>query len=326
MPLLLSESDVRSVLTMPLALEAVETSMRRLADGHATMHIRQRLQTPNRSLLHYMAAADHVSGTMGLKIYTWVGGVLRFLVPLYRAKTGELLALIEADYLGRMRTGAASGIATKYMAREDAHIAAVIGTGGQARTQLEAVAAVRKLSSVRAYGRDPERRARFAQECGEQLGLQVESAPSAEDAVREADIVITATTAAHPVLHGAWIAPGGHINAIGANFPEKRELDNAAVHRAGIIAVDSRQQAMLESGDLIQAIGDDAGRWAVVRELSEIIAGGAKGRTDSRQVTLFKSNGIAIWDIAVATRVFELAVQRGLGQPLALFDSTQPDF
>ncbi|MBI3406120.1 MAG: ornithine cyclodeaminase family protein, partial [Acidobacteria bacterium] len=156
MTLLLRESDVRSVLTMPIALEAVEQSMRRLADGNATLHLRQRLHTPDKALLHYMAAADHIDGVMGMKIYSWVGGKLRFIVPLYRTKTGEMLALIEADFLGQMRTGAASGVATKYMARDDARSAAVIGTGGQARTQLEAVAAVRKLGRVRAFGRDPD--------------------------------------------------------------------------------------------------------------------------------------------------------------------------
>ncbi len=319
MTLLLKERDVRALLTMPLALEAVEESMRRLADGRATMHIRQRLHTPDKALLHYMAAADHVSGTMGLKIYSWVGGVLRFLVPLYRAKTGELLALLEAECLGQMRTGAASGVATKYMAREDAHTAGVIGTGAQARTQLEAVAAVRKLSRTRAFGRDEARRRQFAAEMSAKLNIDVQAAASAEEAVREADIVITATSAAQPVVHGGWLAPGAHVNAIGANFPQKRELDDAAVHRAGIIVVDSRQQSMLEAGDLIQGIGEDPGRWAVVRELSEVVAGGAKGRTDGRQITLFKSSGIALWDIAVATRVYELAVQRGAGERLSLF-------
>ncbi|MBI3404817.1 MAG: ornithine cyclodeaminase family protein [Acidobacteria bacterium] len=157
----------------------------------------------------------------------------------------------------------------------------------------------------------------------EKLNLRVEPAPSAEAAVREAEIIITATTSSQPVVLGAWISPGAHINAIGANFTNKRELDDAAVHRAGIIAVDSRQQSMFESGDLIQALGDDPGRWTVVRELAEIIVGGAKGRTDARQITLFKSNGIAIWDLAVAYRVYNLAVQRGLGQKLPIFETEE---
>lgn len=318
MTLLLREVDVRALLTMPLAIEAVETAFQRLADGKAILHCRQRLHLPDKAFLHYMAAADNVSGYMGMKIYTSVRGALRFLVPLYRATTGELLALLEADFLGQMRTGAASGVATKYMARADARTVGIVGTGGQARTQLEAVAAVRTLDRVRAFGRDPQRRQQFAREMTERLRLPVEPVGSAEEAVRGADVVITATTASHPVVLGQWLAPGAHINAIGANFPQKRELDDEAVCRAGIIAVDSREQARLEAGDLIQALGDDAGRWSAVREMAEIVAGGARGRTDPRQITLFKSNGIAIWDVAVAGLVYELAEHRGLGRRVPL--------
>jgi len=231
------------------------------------------------------------------------------------------VALLEADYLGQMRTGAASGIATKYMARADATTAGIIGTGLQARTQLEAIAAVRQLSSVRAYSRNPERRAQFAREMTERLQLPVYPAGSAEEAVREAEIVVTATNSSTPVLLGRWLAPGTHVNAIGANFPQKRELDEEAVRRAGIIAVDSREQAMLESGDLLAAFGGlEASAWMVVRELADIVAGRVPGRTDARQVTLFKSNGVAVEDVAVAARVVELAQERGLGTRLPLFE------
>jgi alanine dehydrogenase len=318
MVLLLREADVHALLAMSLALEAVEESFRHLAEGSAVLQARQRLSLPEKAHLHYMAAADSVRGYAGLKIYTWLGGTLRFLVPLYRIATGELLALIEAGRLGQMRTGAASGVATKYMAREDSAVLGVVGTGGQARTQVEAIAAVRKLERVRAYGRDPERRARFAKEMSAQLGMAVEAAESAEAAVREADIVVAATTASKPVVLGAWLAPGAHINAIGANFPQKRELDEAAVHRAGIIAVDSREQSRHEAGDLIQTFGEDAAAWSAVRELTEIVAGGTPGRTSERQITLFKSNGIASWDVAVASRVYELALERGVGEHLRL--------
>jgi ornithine cyclodeaminase/alanine dehydrogenase-like protein (mu-crystallin family) len=318
MALLLREADVQALLPMSLALDAVEEAFRHLADGSAVLHARQRLSLPEKTHLHYMAAADSVRGYAGLKIYTWVGGTLRFLVPLYRIATGELLALIEADRLGQMRTGAASGVATKYMARDDSAVLGIVGTGWQARTQVEAIAAVRKLERVRAYGRDPERRARFASEMTAQLGVPVEAAESAEVAVREADIVVAATTATTPVVLGAWLAPGAHINAIGANFPQKRELDEAAVHRAGIIAVDSREQSRHEAGDLIQTFSEDAAAWSAVRELTEIVAGGTSGRTSERQITLFKSNGIAIWDVAVASRIYELALERGVGENIRL--------
>ena len=151
MALLLTEADVKSLLTMPLAMEAVETSFRRLADGSAVSHSRQRLRMAGKGYLHYMAAADSAGGYMGLKIYTVSPSGARFLVPLFGATTGDMVALIEANYLGQVRTGAASGVATRVLAREDASIAGIVGTGLQARTQLEAVALARKLDGVRAY-------------------------------------------------------------------------------------------------------------------------------------------------------------------------------
>jgi ornithine cyclodeaminase/alanine dehydrogenase-like protein (mu-crystallin family) len=320
MALLLSESDVRSLLTMPIALEAVEQSFLRLADGTAVLHPRQRLHPPNGAYLHYMGAADSVSGYMGMKIYTSSRGGLRFVVPLFRTGSGELVALIEADYLGQMRTGAASGIATKFLARKDARTVGIVGTGLQARTQLEAVAAVRPLERARAFGRNPERRTQFCWDMSNKLGLPVAPAASAEEAVRGADIVIAATTATAAVVLGKWLAPGMHINAIGANFPQKRELDDEAVARASLIAVDSIEQSRQEAGDLIQAFGADETRWSAVREFSEIVAGRIPGRSDNEQITLFKSNGIAIWDVAVAARVFELAQEKQLGLRIPLWE------
>lgn len=321
MALLLSEADVRSILTMPMALDAVEEIFRRLADGRAMLHPRHRLDLPHKGFLHYMAAADIEGGYSGLKIYTSVRGALRFMVPLYRSATGELAALIEADYMGQMRTGAASGMATKFMARQDARIAGIIGTGLQARTQLEAVAAVRRLELIRAYGRDPQRRAAFAEEMSGRLKVRVEAAASAEEAVREADIIITATQSSKPVLEGAWVPQGAHINAIGANFPQKRELDEEAVRRCGIIVADSREQSRLEAGDLIQVLGEDPARWSSVRELADIVSGKLAGRTHPHQVTLFKSNGVAVEDIAVAARVFEYAEKHGIGRQIPLWKS-----
>jgi ornithine cyclodeaminase/alanine dehydrogenase-like protein (mu-crystallin family) len=322
MPLLLTESDVLALLPMPVALNAVEDCFRQMAAGTARLHYRQRLELPEKSFLHYMAAADVARGYMGMKIYTSVGGALRFIVLLYRARTGELLALVEANHLGQIRTGAASGVATKFMARSDAGTVAILGTGFQARTQLQAMAAVRNLLQVRAYGRDAERRARFAREMSEQLHVPVRAAESAEAAVREADIVVTVTSASKPVLAGAWLAPGAHINAVGANFPHKRELDDEAVTRAGIIAADSRQQSRIEAGDLIHVLGSDSGRWSNVRELAEIVAGTTPGRSSDRQITLFKSNGIATEDVVCAGRVYEAALKTGAGQPITLWQES----
>jgi alanine dehydrogenase len=319
MTLLLTEADVRSLLTMPIALEVVEESLRLQGKGELIVHPRRRVKLPDNGLLHYMAAADPVHGYVGMKLYTVVRGSARFVVPLFRSTTGELAALVEADALGQIRTGAASGVATKYLANASARLACIIGTGYQARTQLEAVAAVRRLDRVRAFGRDPERRAAFCREMSDRIHVPVEPANSAEEAVRGAEIIITATTAAKVVLEGAWLAPGVHINAMGANWPQKRELDAAAVDRANLIAVDSIEQSKMEAGDLIQAFGDDASRWREVRELAEVLAGKAPGRTGVEQITLFKSNGIAAWDLAAAARVYEMAVARNMGQPIPIW-------
>jgi alanine dehydrogenase len=319
MTLLLTEADVRSLLTMPIALEVVEESLRRQGKGELILHPRRRIKLPDNALLNYMAAADPVQAYIGMKLYTVVRGVARFVVPLFRSTTGEMAALIEADALGQLRTGAASGVATKYLANANARTACIIGTGYQARTQLEAVAAVRRLERVRAFGRDPERRAKFCREMSERIGAIVEAASSGEEAVKDADIIITATPATKIVLEGAWLAPGMHINAMGANWPQKRELDAAAVGRADKIAVDSIEQSKMEAGDLIQAFGEDQTRWSTVQELSYIVAGKAPGRTNADQITLFKSNGIATWDLAAAARVYEMAVARGMGQPIPIW-------
>ncbi|MGA7855239.1 MAG: ornithine cyclodeaminase family protein [Candidatus Acidiferrales bacterium] len=321
MALLLSEADVKNILTMPLALAAVEDSFRRLADGSAQVHSRQRLHIPGKSYLHYMAGADAVSGYMGLKMYTSAKQGLRFLVPLFDAQSGDLMALIEADYLGQMRTGAASGVATRLMARADASTVGIIGTGLQARTQLEAIALVRKIERVSAFSRTAEHREQFAQEMTERLRVPVEAVASAEEAVRDAAIVVTSTNSPDPVLEGRWLKPGMHINAIGANFPQKHELDGAAVRRCDIIAADSREQSKIEAGDLIQMYGDDKRRWDSVNELAEIVAGKITGRANPDQITLFKSNGIAIEDVVVAGRIYDLARERALGRQVPLWET-----
>jgi alanine dehydrogenase len=321
MTLLLTEADVRSLLTMPIALEVVEDSLRQQGRGELILHPRRRIKMPDNALLHYMAAADTVHGFIGMKLYTVVRGVARFVVPLFRSTTGEMVALIEADALGQIRTGAASGVATKYLANPNARTAAIIGTGYQARTQLEAVAGVRRLERIRAFGRDADRREKFCREMSERIAVAVQPATSSEDAIKGAEILITATSATKVVLEGAWLAPGTHINAMGANWPQKRELDAAAVARAGKIVVDSIEQAKMEAGDLIQAFGEDTSRWNAVQELAEIVAGKAPGRSNPAEITLFKSNGIAAWDLAAAVRVYEMAAAQGMGKTIPLWET-----
>jgi alanine dehydrogenase len=318
MALLLTEEDVRVLLDMPEAIKAVEESFRRQARGEACLLPRRRLALAGRLNLSEMAAGDSKGDWVAVKIYTVAHGRFRFVVLLYSVETGELAALIEADFLGQMRTGAATGIATKYLARPDARTAAIIGTGLQARSQLGAITRVRNLKRVLAYGRDSLRRANFCREMSRRHKLPVIPATSAEEAIREADIVVTATTSAEPVLLGTWLATGTHVNAIGVNFAQKRELDSQAVNRAALIVVDSIEQSRMESGDLIQAFGEDGSRWQTVRELADIVVGKVRGRSGAEEITLFKSNGIATWDVAVAASVLERAQEKGLGCHIAI--------
>src|ERR1700687_2606156 len=261
MTLHISEAEVRALLTMPMAVEAVEEISRKQATGEVVVHPRRRFELPGGGFFHYMAAADYTLGYLAMKQYTFVRGRMRFLVPLYEIAKGDLLALIEADYMGQLRTGAASGVATKYLARRDARVAAIIGTGGQARTPLEAVAAVRKLEWVNAYGRDAQRRATFCKEMTERIGIPVRPAESAAEAARGADIVCTAPPASHPAVIGADLSAGMHINAIGANHAHKRELDKEAVAGADVIVVDSIEQSRQEAGDLMLAFHGDEWCW-----------------------------------------------------------------
>jgi ornithine cyclodeaminase len=320
MTLLISEKDVRELLTMHDAIAAVEEVMRRQATGQAIVQPRHRLELPDKGFLHYMAGADVTAGIVGMKLYTSVHGALRFLVPLYRSSTGELLALIEAEHLSMIRTGAASGVATRHMSRENSQTLGVIGSGLQARGQVEAIAAVRNLTGVHVFSRNADHRARFANEMEDKLEIPVTPVDSAEAAVHNVDIIVTATTAHQAVVEGAWIAPGTHVNAIGANFPQKRELDDAAIARASRVAVDFIEQAKMEAGDLIQAFAAEPSRWNSVVELSQIIAGKVLGRKSETEVTLFKSSGIAIWDVAVAMKVYELAVANGRGTKIPLWE------
>jgi alanine dehydrogenase len=325
MTLLISEGEVRALLTMPMAVEAVEDISRKQAGGEVIVHPRRRFELPGGGFFHYMAAADYTAGYVAMKQYTYVRGKMRFLVPLYEIAKGDLLALIEADYMGQLRTGAASGVATKCLARRDARVAAIIGTGGQARTQLEAVAAVRGLESVNVYGRDAQRRANFCKEMAERIGVPVRPAESASEAARGADIVCTATTASQPVVIGADLAAGMHINAIGANHANKRELDKEAVAGADVIVVDSVEQSRQEAGDLILAFHGDESCWTGVKRLADVVAGKTGGRTSDGEVTLFKSNGIASWDLAVAMKVYALARAKGLGKEFPIWKDATPD-
>ena len=313
MPLYLTEDDVDRLVTMADAMSAVEACFRHQGTGQATTEPRRRVRVPE-GMLHVMFAADQGAGVLGLKSYTTFHGKARFQVLLYSAEDGTLLALIEGDRLGQLRTGAASGVATKYLARPDASIAAVFGTGYQAQSQVEAIAHARTLQEIRVYGRDPERRKQFcAALCG-RLGLWVLPVDSPEKALDGADLVTTMTSSTKPVFDGALIQPGMHLNVTGSNSLLKREVDDATVSRADLVVVDSLASVPLEGGDLLSPLQKGLIYRESLVELGQVVAGTHTGRTSAEQVTLFKSHGIALEDIALAARVYEKARERGVGQ------------
>jgi ornithine cyclodeaminase/alanine dehydrogenase len=254
---------------------------------------------------------------MGAKVYaTSRKNPATFTLTLFDGRSGALLALMQADYLGQLRTGAASGVATKYMARDDATEVGLFGSGKQARTQVQAVCKVRRVRQVHVYSPNEERRRQFAREMSEVCQTEVIPVPRPEMAAEKKDIIITATTSRDPVLLGAWIAQGTHINAIGSNFLAKAELDEAAIRRCQSVVVDSKDQARVEAGDFQQSFEDGSLQWSNIRELGQVIVGRYTARKHPQDVTLFKSLGIAVEDVALAARVFAFAQSEGVGRAL----------
>ncbi len=315
-PLYLTERDVAETLSIDDALRLVEEAARALANGEAQNKPRQRAYT-QKSVVQVLAAAW--GDFMGHKTYT-VGPRprgARFWHLLFAAG-GELLAITEADTLGQLRTGAASGIATKFMAREDASTAAILGTGWQARAQIEAVCAVRPIATVAAWGRTPDHLHAFCEEMAQRLGIPVEPASSARDAVAAAEVVCTMTSANAPVLEGAWLRPGTHVNAAGSNRANAAEIDVETVSRAAVVAVEDLAQAQVEAGDLIPAVAQGAFAWDRAVTLADVVAGKATARPNADAITLFDSLGIGLWDLAAAKHVYARALEQGRGQPLPI--------
>ena len=265
-------------------------------------------------MLHTMSASAKTLGVIGYKAYTTSRTGSHFHVGLFDGKTGVPLAFIQADYLGQVRTGAASGVATEYMARPDASEVGLFGSGKQARTQLMAVCKVRKIRRVQVYSPNEEHRRQFAAEMSEICKTEVQPVPRAELAAEDKDIVITATTSREPVLNGHWIAEGTHLNVIGSNFLAKAEVDPVAVRRCESIVVDSKDQARLEAGDFVQVLEEGAIHWADIHELGQVITGRITGRAHPQDVTMYKSLGIAVEDVAVAAAVYAKATAAGLGK------------
>ncbi|HYK87477.1 MAG TPA: ornithine cyclodeaminase family protein [Acidobacteriota bacterium] len=314
MAILLRESDVKKLATMQMALDAVEQAFRLQGAQRADNAPRRRCRL-DKGMLHVMSASLPSLGLAGLKSYTSVPGRVRFHVLLYGAD-GSLAAIIEADLLGQMRTGAASGVATRYMARPNASRLGIYGTGWQARSQIQAVCAVRPIKTVVAWSRNPENRETFCKEMTQTLGIGVYPGFSPEEAAKGMDIVVTATTSKEPVLKGEWLSKGTHVNAVGSNSLSRQEIDVETVRRCACVVVDSTEQSLLESGDLARASQAGAFYWEDARELGMVVMGEFPGREDDAEITLFKSNGIALEDVAFAGKIYEAAMKSGLGQPL----------
>jgi alanine dehydrogenase len=313
--LYLTEAEVGRVVAMDLALDAVSAAFRKLALEEATNVPRQRCQT-DQVMLHVLPAAAKTLGAIGFKAYVTSKTGTRFHVTLYDGKTGAMTAILEADLLGQFRTGAASGVATKKLARADATTAGCFGTGKQARTQILAVCKVRPIKKVHVYGRDADRCKAFAEEMSREAGAEVVSVEKPEEAARGMDVVITATTAREPVLFGEWVSPGQHLNLIGSNYLAKAEADVEVFRRATLVAVDSKEQAKLEAGDFVAALNAGVLHWSDIRELAPLLIGRYPGRESQQDVTVFKSLGLGIEDIALAVKVVELARQQGLGKEI----------
>jgi len=327
MALLLTRSDVESLLTMPDAMAAVEEAFRQLALGTVDMPQRPVIRVPeHHGSVLFMPALIGGMGALGMKVVSvYPDNPTQYHLPtvmgvilLNDAATGQIVAIMDGGYITAMRTGAVSGVATKYMARPEAKAATVFGGGVQARTQLMAMHAARPLE--RAYIVDivPEQRDRFAADMSQQLGIPVEAVADARTAVEAADIIAAATSAANPIFDGSWVRPGTHINGIGSHAPAMRELDTAIVQRSRLI-VDLRAAALAEAGDLMIPIQEGAITADHIQgDLGEVITGRVPGRTAAEEITLFKSEGLAIQDVAVAARVFALAREQGIGQVVSI--------
>ena len=309
MPLYLTEQEVAELLGPAEAVDAIEECFRRMARGEVEMAPRRRLGLVEGSLAD-MAASDHELGLAGGKLYAATRNGATFVVCLFDSGTSELVGVLEADHLGRLRTGAATGVAARHLAQSGARTLGVIGCGHQAETQVACVrAAAPAIESVVAYCRTPERLAAFCERVG------AEPAESHREAGTQ-DVVVAITNSRDPVLRGEWLVPGALVVAAGANVPSRRELDNAVLERATFVCCDWLEQARLESGDLIEPVQAGVLDWLEVHELHEVIAGELPGRQSDDDIVVFKSNGLAAWDVAIAAVALERARERGVGASL----------
>ena len=313
MAIYLSESDVDALADMELALASVESSMARQGRGTSSNVGRRRARIKS-GALNLMGAADEELGVAGAKLYSaFPGGSTRFVVILFDIITGSLQAVIEAGRLGELRTGAATGIATKYLARENSSIVGLIGSGRQARTQLLAIHHLQTISEVRVWSRNPSNVETFVRDMRPQLDAPINKARTASEAISGADIVVTATSAATPVIDASNLVNGMHVTAMGSNNPRHTELSPDAIAAVDRVFVDDLDGAHEECGDLIVATQAGQFQWGQATELGRVVAGEIEGRTTTNQITLFESQGIALWDIALAHAIVQRAESKNRG-------------
>ena len=306
MPLYLDESDIEALVSPAGAVDAIEACFRRMAAGEVEIAPRRRLRLPEGSLAD-MAASDRGLGLAGGKLYAATPNGTTFVVCLFDAESSELVAVIEADRLGQLRTGAASGVAARHLARSGASTLGVIGCGHQAETQVTCIrAAVPAIERVVAYCRTPEKLADFCARTGAEPG------ESHRDAATH-DVVVTMTSSRDPVLRGEWLTPGALVVAAGANVVSRRELDNTVLERARFVCCDLLMQAKLESGDLVEPVQAGVLDWLEVHELHEVVSGELSGRQSDDDIVVFKSNGLAAWDVALGAEAVSQARQLGVG-------------
>jgi alanine dehydrogenase len=309
LPLYLTEANVDSLLTSADAVAAVECCFLRMAAGQVENRPRERLRLEDGAFA-VMAAVDRELGLAGVKTYAWLPGGTPFVVVLFDTARAELAAVIEADKMGQLRTGAASGVAAKYLAREGATSLGILGCGWQARSQVACIReALPGIERVSAYCRTQESLAKFCKETG------AEPAESHRDPAG-CDVVVTVTTSRDPVLRGEWLRPGALVCAVGANDERARELDNVVLQRAAFVCCDSREQARIESGDLIEPVEAGVLDWLEVHELQEVVAGEVEGRQSADDIVVFKSNGLAAWDVAIGSVALEKARKKRVGKRL----------
>lgn len=315
MPLYITENQVKQILSMQTAISALEEVFKARALGKAFNTPRKRLPT-NSGAYNFMSATWTDHNIAGHKSYAAGPTGISFHVMLYETSSNTLLAIIEANRMGQIRTGAASGVATKYMANKlPAMTAGIIGSGYQAETQLQAIANVRNISQATVFSRSKENRTKFADKMSDKLSIEVIPVESPQEAV-QAHIIATITSSVEPVLSGEWIQPGTHINAAGNNSWMKREIDTKTIANANIIAVDDIEQAKIECGELMRAAEIGRFSWDNTIPIHNIVNSDNQIRTSHNQITLFESQGIALEDIAVCERIYQTATQQGIGYEL----------